>query len=616
MNRQDDDATIDLKGADPAGLFRSAKQNEPPDLAKVAITAEVLADELKDKYEQVRPMEAGGMACVFEAYHKLLKQWMVIKLPSQQYRSAEDIERFVIEAKAIYELRDEPNIVRFTEVSQVLGVPYFAMERVEGKPLSKVMSSLSEDEKLRIGIAVCEALAAVHRAKITHRDIKPDNIIITPAKQVKVIDFGIASMPEDSSGQTFAGSPGFKAPEQGSKQPVDHRADIYSLGVTLCQMFTQSLNLAPESGARLARGLVEAIAKATQFLPENRFQSMSEMAAALRKVQTKSTPPPLPENNRTKTRGHESSGQGLPPPLPRTPFRLRYRHAALAVFVLFVASSLGWENCLFGLLIFGATQFRLVAWKGRLVVAAVLGSAWIWRVNQPVAPEDATSSRPFVNSVGMEFVPVPGHFLDGKKILIAVRPTERTAFGVFTADPKQIGKYSWASIDTSLSGEHRRVTRTAFQDAQDFCAWLSNREHRHYRLPYANEWEAAVAPAKHLDGDEVFSRNRGEVYDLYDDRTTDTNSAGLEGQKSEWAEWCGDLPVDIKGALFQHMRRATTLTGDRAVIWTDLALPTYRRFSEMLVKSTSSPPPDDGLTFRCVLELGSENDTPNPMNKK
>ena len=160
MNRQNDDATIDLKGVDPAQLFRSAKQNEPPQLAKVAITADVLADVLRDRYEKVRPMEGGGMACVFEAYHRLLKQWMVIKLPSQQYRSAEDIERFVIEAKAIYELRDEPNIVRFTEVSQVLGVPYFAMERVEGKPLSKAMSLLSDDEKLMIGITVCEALGS------------------------------------------------------------------------------------------------------------------------------------------------------------------------------------------------------------------------------------------------------------------------------------------------------------------------------------------------------------------------------------------------------------------------------------------------------------------------
>ncbi|WP_395738320.1 protein kinase domain-containing protein [Prosthecobacter sp.] len=633
MNEQEDAATFDLKGVDAGQLFRAARQKGPTPLSEIEITAGVLAEALKDKYDQVRPMEGGGMSCVFEAYHKILTQWMVIKLPAPKYRTAEDVERFVVEARAIYGLRDKPNIVRFTEVGQVLGVPYFAMEKVEGKPLSKVMASLSDDQKLGIGIAVCEALAAVHRVKITHRDIKPANIIITSEHQVKVIDFGIASVPEESSGQTVAGSPGYKAPEQGCRLPVDHRADIYSLGVTLCEMFTEKMSLEPESSTKLARGLVDAILKATRQLPEERFQTMDDLAAVLKGVRSTSRPPPLPQtptkrppvNTSAKTEGPGSSVPPPPPPVPpplkpetaapRTAFSLPYRYLAMAAGVFIAVKSLGWENCLFGLLIGGATQLRLVAWRERLVIMGVLGLAWGWRLSLPVTPENATASRPFVNSLGMEFVPVPG-----RRILIAVRPTERAAFGVFTADPLQAGKRGWAKAVTTLKGEHRPVTRANFQDGQEFCDWLSEREHRHYRLPLADEWTAAVAPSGHMNVDEVLTRNKSEVDAIYDGVHLSTvqvkNSTGIDELNDNRSEWCGDAPSEIKGVLFRHLRRADFMKGDRAIIWSDLALPTTRRYSEIYEKAPASETTEDGLMFRCVLELDSTRASEKPAAQK
>ena len=200
-------------------------------------------------YKIEKLLGAGGMGEVYLAQDEKLKRKVALKiLPSEYISSDERVKRFQLEARAISAL-NHPNIVTIFDVGTFEGTNYILTEFVEGKTVRELIGSkLKLKEILSIVIQACEALSAAHNARIVHRDIKPENIIVRPDGYVKILDFGLAKL-SDVSPQTlqnFAktakgviiGTSAYMSPEQVADEKVDHRTDLWSIGVVLYELLT------------------------------------------------------------------------------------------------------------------------------------------------------------------------------------------------------------------------------------------------------------------------------------------------------------------------------------------------------------------------------------------
>lgn len=208
-------------------------------------------------YRILHPLGKGGMGEVFAAEDTRLHRTVALKvLPAIMAADPERRQRFEREAQAVAAI-NHPNIVTIHSVEEADGVPFLTMELIQGKPLNDVIgkSGLPLETLLRIGIAISDAVAAAHERGITHRDLKPGNVMVTGDGRVKVLDFGLAKLREDhlrstaddltrmpSSGLTgegkIIGTVAYMSPEQAEGKPVDQRSDIFSLGVLLHEMAT------------------------------------------------------------------------------------------------------------------------------------------------------------------------------------------------------------------------------------------------------------------------------------------------------------------------------------------------------------------------------------------
>ena len=188
---------------------------------------------------------AGGMGQVFRATDTRLHRTVAIKiLPRDKVGDPDRKYRFLQEARAASAL-NHPNIVTLHDIANDGGVDYLVMEYVEGKSLDTLITAKGLPLADAIGYAtqIATALGAAHAAGIVHRDIKPANVIVTSESQVKVLDFGLAKLAEsEGSEQTLTapgaivGTPAYMSPEQAAARPLDHRTDIFSLGVMLYEM--------------------------------------------------------------------------------------------------------------------------------------------------------------------------------------------------------------------------------------------------------------------------------------------------------------------------------------------------------------------------------------------
>ena len=195
------------------------------------------------------------MGEVFLAEDTRLHRRIAIKVLSRTMATDDERrQRFEREARAVAAL-NHPNIVTIYSVEEADGVPFLTMELVDGRPLSELIPErgLSLDALLKVGIAISDAMAAAHQRGITHRDLKPGNVMVTADGRPKVLDFGLAKLREaeqDPDGATFLptgeltgegriiGTVAYMSPEQAEGKPVDQRSDIFSLGVMLHEMAT------------------------------------------------------------------------------------------------------------------------------------------------------------------------------------------------------------------------------------------------------------------------------------------------------------------------------------------------------------------------------------------
>ena len=201
-----------------------------------------LDEKARSRYELIEEIGRGAMGIVFRARDNELDEFVALKiLPENLSQNPDAIHRFRAEARAARRL-SHPNIVRIHDIGEEKGRKYISMEYIKGTDLKKFLrqkGKLSIEEALQIVLPLCDALDYAHSQNIVHRDIKPANILITEGKIPKLSDFGIAKALELTSETVtgaIIGTPLYMSPEQVQGQPVDHRADIYSLGIMLYEM--------------------------------------------------------------------------------------------------------------------------------------------------------------------------------------------------------------------------------------------------------------------------------------------------------------------------------------------------------------------------------------------
>jgi len=263
---------------------------------------------LNGRYELIEPIGGGGMALVHRALdHETGKMVAVKVLRSDLAESEEFVERFRREAHASTTL-DHPNIVKAYDVGCDRGDHYIVMEYVKGTTLKRMITAkgqLDMDRTMKIGLQIAHALAHAHDSHIIHRDIKPQNILVEESGVIKVADFGIARGVASTTVTTMAGtgvmgSVHYFSPEQARGRHMDHRTDIYALGIVLYEMITGHLPFEGDSAVEVAikhiqedvrvperyvrkvpPALRDVIHKATRRKKEERYQDIHCMIADL-----------------------------------------------------------------------------------------------------------------------------------------------------------------------------------------------------------------------------------------------------------------------------------------------------------------------------------------------
>jgi tRNA A-37 threonylcarbamoyl transferase component Bud32 len=267
-------------------------------------------DEVQQCFPQLEIVELlgqGGMGVVYKARQPQLDRFVALKiLPDEAGRDPAFAERFSREARALARL-SHPNIVGVYDFGQAGGHYYLMMEFVDGMTLRQLEQTkkLTPEEALVIAPRICEALQYAHDEGVVHRDIKPGNILVDKKGRVKIADFGLAKM----LGQEVAdfsltgdhavmGTPHYMAPEQMThSKGVDHRADIYSLGVVVYEMLTGELPVGrfapPSKKVQIDVRLDEVVLKALESDPALRYQRVSEVKSELDSItgQIEALPP-------------------------------------------------------------------------------------------------------------------------------------------------------------------------------------------------------------------------------------------------------------------------------------------------------------------------------------
>ena len=261
---------------------------------------------LGKRYEVLSKVGAGGMADVYKGRDQMLNRYVAIKVLKKEFREDENfVRKFRSEAQASAGLL-HPNVVNVYDVGEDRGLYYMVMELVEGITLKEYIEKkgrLSHKEVISIAIQMCSGIGAAHAAGIIHRDIKPQNIIISKDGKVKVTDFGIAKAVTSNTISTNAmGSVHYTSPEQARGGFSDQKSDIYSIGITLYEMVTGQVPFDGDSTVSVAikhlqeeitapselvsdipYSLEQIILKCTQKNVERRYPNTDELIQDLKR---------------------------------------------------------------------------------------------------------------------------------------------------------------------------------------------------------------------------------------------------------------------------------------------------------------------------------------------
>ena len=261
------------------------------------------ADAAPARYRIESELGRGGMGIVYKAVDSVLDRAVAFKvLPDALKDNPQALKNFLREAKSAAKL-NHPNIVTVYDAGDQQGRYYIAMEYVDGTTLKEIVRRrgvIAPNGVAHVALQMCEALRYAHSQKVVHRDIKTANAMWTREKQAKIMDFGLAKVVEEVRNHTtlVSGTPYYMSPEQTLGKNVDHRTDIYSLGVTLFELATGSLpfkegnvpyhhvHTPPPDPRKVNPELPEALAaiifRCLQKAPADRFQDAGEIIEAIR----------------------------------------------------------------------------------------------------------------------------------------------------------------------------------------------------------------------------------------------------------------------------------------------------------------------------------------------
>ena len=285
----------------PAADPGTAATQPPPSSASTGFVPPTV-EEVAARFPQLEVLELlgrGGMGAVYKARQRELDRLVAVKiLPPEVSRDPAFAARFTREARALARL-NHPNIVGVYDFGRTGdGLFYFVMEYVDGVNLRQAILAGGMDPKQALAIVpqICDALQFAHDEGVVHRDIKPENILIDKRGRVKIADFGLAKLLEQESvdhgltaTQQVMGTLRYMAPEQmeGTKT-VDHRADIYSLGVVFYELLTGELPIGrfapPSKMVEIDVRLDEVVLRALEKKPEQRYQHASEVKTDMESI--------------------------------------------------------------------------------------------------------------------------------------------------------------------------------------------------------------------------------------------------------------------------------------------------------------------------------------------
>lgn len=501
-------------------------------------------------YQITALLGRGGMGAVYRGLQVSLDRQVAIKLlPPELGIDPEFEARFKREAKSMAKL-NHSNIVQIYDFGQTTaGHYYFVMEYVDGCDLHQLIRDglLDVEGALNAVSQICDALQYAHDMGFVHRDIKPANIFINQQGILKVGDFGLAKLvggddaghDNDLAGLTGSGialgTMHYIAPEQLAEGMVDRRADIYSLGVMFYQMLTRELprGAVKEPSKRVAMLDVRidgVVFKAMDPDPDDRYQSAADFRTDVDRIRL--TPPagtepagekiqsgPTASGNSDRGSGRRAAGRRIlvrpPEPAAKRGPRRNGGARVMTVFAgLAIIGGLAWwvssqtvkttEMEGEAALGFQPTE-RLISVETTPLESVPVAEEPIVVSKLPVSgakehpPEaappvptkptitiTATKDAPFVNSLGMKFVPVPG-----TDIYMCIHETRKRDYAAYARDDTRLDM-SWKKTTMGKSPigmtEDHPVTSISWLDAQGFCEWLSHSEGLTYRLPTDYEW--------------------------------------------------------------------------------------------------------------------------------
>jgi eukaryotic-like serine/threonine-protein kinase len=268
------------------------------------VPVEVIAE----RYELEELVGTGGMSTVYRARDQLLERYVALKVLHPHYADDEEyVERFRREARSVAQL-SHPHIVTVIDRGEDDGQQYIVFEYVDGENLKELIERtgpLPTRRAVEFGLEIADALAFAHENGLIHRDVKPQNVLITPDGNAKVTDFGIARSLEVEHGMTqtgtVLGTSNYLSPEQASGKPTTPSTDVYSLGVVVYELLTGEVPFPGENFVAIAMKhindlppdlleqrpdvplrLAAAVDRAMEKDPERRFGTMDEFASELR----------------------------------------------------------------------------------------------------------------------------------------------------------------------------------------------------------------------------------------------------------------------------------------------------------------------------------------------
>ena len=465
------------QGLDPAELLRRALQSDPATGTAKGWTPPAPEDlaRLLPQYQIESLLGRGGMGAVYKGRQTGLDRAVAIKLlPSEMAADAQFVTRFQREARTLARLQ-HPGIVAVHDFGQTSeGHLYFVMEFVDGTDLAHIIHGvgLEPPQVLEVITQICDALQYAHTQGVIHRDIKPANVLLTKDGRAKLADFGLARPLQEDTGaltgsHVVMGTPDYIAPEQMTGH-ADHRADLYSLGVMLYEMLTGQTPrgaFAPASQRVLVDvRLDQVVLRALQQEPERRYQQASEMKTDVDTIRSSPMQRAAKAGNKNKAA----------------------RRGRLALATLIVGSLAA--GALFVLKQTGTAP-------APDAVINIVSSSPSLQVSS--SPSSATKDAPFVNSLGMKFVPVPivGGPTKDQRVLFSIWETRVQDYEAFVKEAKH-----GLLRPTFEQGPDHPVVNVSWDDAQAFCAWLTQRERKagaisasdSYRLPSDFEWSCAA----------------------------------------------------------------------------------------------------------------------------